>query len=79
LGPGLYGWGWPYYDADYGYGPTDAFGVSDVAFGDGNVAFGDGDIATSAPPRASSCHHNVETITVPSEDGGTRQIRIFRC
>ena len=60
----------------YGYGPTDAFGESDVAFGngqvafgDGNVAFGDGDIVIDGPPRASSCHHG-ETITVPSEDGG---------
>ena len=25
------------------------------------------------------CTHSVETVTVPSEDGGTRQITITRC
>jgi hypothetical protein len=31
------------------------------------------------PPRALSCHHSQETVTVPSEEGGTRQITITRC
>jgi len=31
------------------------------------------------PPPPLSCHHSQETITVPSEDGGDRQIRITRC
>ncbi len=26
-----------------------------------------------------SCHHSVETVKVPSEDGGTREITIRRC
>lgn len=26
-----------------------------------------------------SCHHSVETVTVPSERGGTREITIRRC
>jgi hypothetical protein len=29
--------------------------------------------------RALSCHHSQQTLTVPSEDGGTRQITITRC
>jgi len=31
------------------------------------------------PPPPLSCHHSQETVTVPSEDGGDRQIRITRC
>jgi hypothetical protein len=49
-------------------------------------AFGDIDNATpetggfvSAPPPASICHRSEETVTVPSETGGTRQIKIVRC
>lgn len=31
------------------------------------------------PPFALSCQHSEETKTVPSEDGGTREIKITRC
>ena len=31
------------------------------------------------PPRVLSCRRSQETVTVPSEDGGERQIRITRC
>jgi hypothetical protein len=31
------------------------------------------------PPYALTCQHSVQTITVPSEEGGTREIRITRC
>ena len=31
------------------------------------------------PSFASSCHHSVEIKTVPSEEGGTREITIRRC
>jgi len=31
------------------------------------------------PPRALSCKRNVETVTVPAELGGTRDITITRC
>jgi hypothetical protein len=30
-------------------------------------------------PQALSCHHSKETITVPAEGGGTREITITRC
>ncbi len=66
LGFGLYGY--PYYGN--GYGPTDA----------------SGDITSATPPPVwfvpelprtpIVCK---ETVTVPSEDGGTRQITIRRC
>jgi hypothetical protein len=58
----------PYAYDDYGY-PTDAFGdypppVASVV----------------APPSSpSACHRNVETFTVPSEGGRTRQIKIINC
>jgi len=31
------------------------------------------------PPRVHSCQYNKETITVPSESGGTRDITVTRC
>jgi hypothetical protein len=31
------------------------------------------------PPRALSCHRSQQTVTVPSEAGGTREITITRC
>jgi hypothetical protein len=65
-----YGWAWP----DYGYGdvPTDAFGDVDTVTPEtlGSVP---------EPKRASGCNRSVETVTVPSEDGGTRQIKMIRC
>ena len=30
-------------------------------------------------PQALSCHHSKETVTVPAEGGGTREITITRC
>ena len=57
-----------YYDNDY---PTDPFGD---------------DAATTysppiVPPEPSppTCQRNVETFTVPSSAGGTRQIKIINC
>lgn len=73
-GYGLY-W-YPYYGYDYGpnygydYGPTDEFG----------------DVTSTTPPPVrlvpeppSAPIVCKETVTVPTEDGGTRQIRITRC
>ena len=57
---------YPYYDYDYGY-PTDAFGDYPPP------------IVVSPPPSPSACHRSVETFTVPSEGGGSRQIRIINC
>jgi hypothetical protein len=60
----------PYAYFDYSY-PTDAFG--------------DTVPMTYPPPMASvippptACHRNVETFTVASEGGGTRQITIINC
>ena len=56
-----------YYDNDY---PTDTFG-DDAAM-------------TYSPPivppePSPTCQRNVETFTVPSTAGGTRQIKIIHC
>ena len=32
-----------------------------------------------SPTFVLQCHHSVETVTVPSEEGGTREIKISRC
>jgi hypothetical protein len=36
-------------------------------------------VFVAVPPRALSCHHSVQTVTVPAELGGTREITITRC
>jgi hypothetical protein len=65
-GYGLY-WYPSYYENDNG--PSDGFGdiTSDVP---PQVGF-------EAPPRKPTICK--ETVTVPSDDGGTRQIRMIRC
>ena len=65
LGLAPYGLSWPYSGDDV---PADAFGDSDGASD-----------AAPQPPSGPVCQHSVETTTVPSEDGGTRQIKIIRC
>lgn len=62
---------WPYY---YDYFPTDAFGgIDTTAYPGGTVGFG------PEPILAPVCHRSEEIVRVPSEDGGTRQIKITRC
>ena|ERR1700722_13909310 len=36
-------------------------------------------VSVSPPQPALSCHHSRETVTVLSEEGGTREITITRC
>jgi hypothetical protein len=36
-------------------------------------------IYVAEPPRALSCHHSEQTVTVPAEAGGTRTITVDRC
>jgi hypothetical protein len=36
-------------------------------------------VFVAVPPRALSCKHSVEKMTVPAELGGTREITITRC
>lgn len=36
-------------------------------------------VFVAVPPRALSCHHSMQTVTVPAELGGTREITITRC
>lgn len=64
-----YGLNWyPYYG--YDYGPTDEF--SEVTSATPSPVW-------LAPEPARAPIICRETVTVPSEDGGTRQIRIIRC
>lgn len=36
-------------------------------------------VFVAVPPRELSCKHSVQTVTVPAELGGTRDITITRC
>ena len=36
-------------------------------------------VAPSEPPHSLDCKRSQSTVTVPSEDGGTRQIIVTRC
>jgi hypothetical protein len=60
---------YPYYDYDY---PADAFGEPSTD---------SPPVVSSVPPEPSPppCQRSVEKFTVPSEDGGTRQITITNC
>jgi hypothetical protein len=58
---------WPY--SGYDYVPTDAYADTYPE----TVGF------VPEPPHAPACHRSEEIVTVPSEGGGTRQIKIIRC
>ncbi len=74
---GYGGWGiWPYvafggWPLDSGLGAAPLYALS---YGLPAPVF-----VLRAAPRALSCHRSQETRTVPSEEGGTRQITIRRC
>jgi hypothetical protein len=36
-------------------------------------------VYVAVPPQALTCHRSRETVTVPTEAGGTRQITVTRC
>lgn len=36
-------------------------------------------ITVAPPPAALTCHRSEQVVTVPAEEGGTRDIRITRC
>jgi hypothetical protein len=54
---------YPYFEPDYVNGTP----PTDVVY------------SVPQPPRALNCHRSIETLTVPSEDNGTREIKITRC
>ena len=56
----------PYADYDDGY-PTDTVGDYPPP------------IVVPPPSPPSACHRSEDTFTVPSEGGGTRQIKIINC
>jgi hypothetical protein len=64
------------------YGPYGGLVAADYANGIDPVV----DVSTTQslgplilPSFASSCHHSVEIVTIPSEEGGTREVTIRRC
>jgi hypothetical protein len=61
---------WPYY---YDYFPTDAYGNMDAATYPETPGF------APEPIPAPICHRSEEIVRVPSEGGGTREIKITRC
>jgi hypothetical protein len=67
LGAAYYYYPSPYYYSDLSYGATGDMPVLEIPD------------AAPALPSVLSCRHSQETVTVPSEEGGTRQIRITRC
>ena len=63
------GW-WPF---DYDYGPTAAYGDMDT------TSYPETGGLLPEPMAAPVCHRSEETVKVPAEGGGTRQIKIIRC
>jgi hypothetical protein len=59
---------WPYYGYD-----SDTYG--DI----NGTTYPETDGFVPEPPPAPVCHRSQEIVTVPSEGGGTRQIKIIRC
>jgi hypothetical protein len=60
------------------------FDYCSYSFGYSAANYSGGDLLTRfafpAEPRAwTSCHRNHETVTIPSEDGGTREVSVTRC
>jgi hypothetical protein len=62
---------WRYYG--YDFVPTDAYGDIDTTTHPETVGL------VPEPIPSPVCHRSEETVTVPSEGGGTRQIKIIRC
>jgi len=56
----------PPYDYNYGYNGEGAAGPANFVY-------------VVEPPRVRSCQYIKETVTVPSESGGTRDITVTRC
>jgi len=68
------GWPWGYGGWPWGYGYYD---WPPYAYGDYSTP----QVAVAPqrePPRAA-CQHSEQTVTVPSENGGTAEVRILRC
>ena len=59
---------YPYYDYDY---PADAF--------DEPPTYPPPEVSSVPPAPPPRCQRSVEKFTVPSQDGGTKQITIINC
>jgi hypothetical protein len=64
---------WPDYYGYYDYAPTDVYGGTGTATYPATVGF------VPVPMPVPACHRSEETVKVPSESGGTSEIKITRC
>ena len=62
---------WPWYGGYYALPPYTSGGDDVTSTEPATVVY--------VPVRASNCHKVQEALTVPSEDGGTRQVTVTRC
>jgi hypothetical protein len=61
--------GWPWYGYyDYPYDDSDSMNYSTPQV-----------VVVHEPAPRPPCQHSEQTVTVPSENGGTRQVTILRC
>jgi hypothetical protein len=64
---------WPYWPYYYDYTPTAAYGDMTGA------AYPETDGLAPEPLPVPACHRSEEIVRVPSEGGGSREIKITRC
>jgi len=76
---GAFGY-WPLYGGLWSVPPYDDafYNPYDYTFGN-HVTYVIPGSLVPEPPRALSCKSSQQTVTVPSEEGGTREITIKRC
>jgi hypothetical protein len=65
---------WPFYSGALVTVPSYAPAAAGVAY-----AAPPSVVYVAVPPRALTCHRSRQTVTVPAEAGGTRQITVTRC
>ena len=61
---------WPLYGYDYvpSYTVDDGYSTPQIVV-----------VRQPEPSPRPACHHSEQTYTVPSKNGGTRQVKIMRC
>jgi hypothetical protein len=62
----------------YGYGGYGGYGAMPAETPEAAVTYVT-PIWVAEPPPALTCHRTEQVVTVPAEEGGTRDIKITRC